>query len=256
MKILILGAGKMGRWLSDTLCCDYEVAVFDLNVENLKYLFNVQRFTQMNEIKIFNPNLVINAVSLQHTQRAFESIINYISKDCILSDISSVKNSIESFYIENNRKFVSSHPMFGPTFSDAKNLKGQSAIIINESCEEGKVFFENIYSKLGIKIYYLNFKEHDKTIAYSLTTPFAATMMFTSCIKKQKAPGTTFQKHIEIAKGLLSEDEFLISEIMFNKYSEKQLLKISEKLKDLTDIIKSKDQNRMKNYINNLRDNI
>gem|GEM_PF-4428929 len=31
MKICVLGAGKMGTWLTDALCLQHEVAVYDSN---------------------------------------------------------------------------------------------------------------------------------------------------------------------------------------------------------------------------------
>ena len=33
-------------------------------------------------------------------------------------------------------------------------------------------------------------------------------------MKHQEAPGTTFKKHMAIAKGLLSEDDYLLQEIL------------------------------------------
>ncbi|NIR17329.1 MAG: prephenate dehydrogenase/arogenate dehydrogenase family protein, partial [Desulfobacterales bacterium] len=65
-------------------------------------------------------------------------------------------------------------------------------------------------------VYEYTFEEHDKTIAYSLSVPFASSMVFAACMKKQEAPGTTFRKHLDIAKGLLSEDDHLLAEVMFN----------------------------------------
>ena len=84
-KILVLGAGKMGAWLIDSLCTDYDVAVYEKNVERLKYLFNCQRLTQLEEIKNFNPEMVINSVSLQLTVKAFEEVLPYISESCLLA---------------------------------------------------------------------------------------------------------------------------------------------------------------------------
>ncbi|MGL4780876.1 MAG: prephenate dehydrogenase/arogenate dehydrogenase family protein, partial [Bacteroidales bacterium] len=36
MRILILGAGKMGSFFTDTLCFDHEVALFDLDPKRLR----------------------------------------------------------------------------------------------------------------------------------------------------------------------------------------------------------------------------
>jgi prephenate dehydrogenase len=81
-------------------------------------------------------------------------------------------------------------------------------------------------------------------------------MVFSACMKKQEAPGTTFRKHLEIAKGLFSEDDFLLSEILFSPFTLEQLDKISEKLQYLSEIIKNKDENEMRKFLNSLRKNI
>jgi prephenate dehydrogenase len=255
-KILILGAGKMGTWLVESLCLDYEVGVYDKDKSKLKYLFNSHRLLTFQEIQDFKPEMVINAVSLQFTIQAFEDLLPFVSNNCILADITSVKTPLRDFYLNSGRRFVSTHPMFGPTFANVKELNDQSAIIIQQSDKEGKEFFRNFYRSFGIKIFEYTFIDHDKTIAYSLSVPFASTMVFAACMKQQEAPGTTFKKHLEIAKGLLSEDDYLLSEILFSPYTFEQLDSISNKMKLLKEIIKNKNPDGMKQFLSELRKNI
>ncbi len=101
-----------------------------------------------------------------------------------------------------------------------------------------------------------SFREHDETIAYSLSIPFASTLVFASVMKHQDAPGTTFKKHMNIAQGLLSEDDFLLTEILFNPYTPDQLVKIREKLKELLAIVQDKDIEAMKGFLAQVRKNI
>lgn len=255
-KILILGAGKMGAWMVESLCLDHEVAVYDKDHNKMKYLFNSHRLMNYDEIRDFAPEMVINAVSLQYTVKVFEEVLPYLPEDCVLSDITSVKVPLREFYLNSGRRFVSTHPMFGPTFANIKELKDQSAIIIKQSNEQGKNFFRNFYDSLGIKIFEYTFIEHDQTIAYSLSIPFASTMVFAACMKQQEAPGTTFKKHLSIAKGLLSEDDYLISEILFSEYTFEQLENITQKLEYLKNIVKSKDASAIKEFLGELRKNI
>ena len=44
MKILILGAGKMGSFFCDLLSFDHDVAVYDPDPKRLRFTFNAQRF--------------------------------------------------------------------------------------------------------------------------------------------------------------------------------------------------------------------
>ena len=83
-------------------------------------------------------------------------------------------------------------------------------------------------------------------MAYSLGIPFASTMVFAATMKHPDAPGTTFKRHMKIARGLLSEDDYLLTEILFNPRTPHQIARIQEELDILQEIIKNKDSERMK----------
>ena len=256
MKILILGAGKMGTFLTDVLCIRHEVALYDTDARKLRFVFNTLRLTQLDEIREFEPELLINCVTLKYTIEAFEKVLPYIPQNCIISDIASVKTGLQEYYEKCGRRYVSTHPMFGPTFATLDNLSTQSAIIISESDHMGKAFFKDLYHSLRLKIFEYTFEEHDETIAYSLSIPFASTLVFASVMKHQEAPGTTFKRHMDIAKGLFSEDDFLLSEILFNPHTSPQLENIRKELLDLLDIIDNKDNERMLAFLTKVRKNI
>jgi prephenate dehydrogenase len=256
MRICVLGAGHMGAWLVEELCLGHEVAVYDLDKRKLKYFFNVKRFLELREAEDFKPELLINAVSLPDVRKAFYDVLPYLAKDCILSDIASVKTGLHECYKDLGKRFVSTHPMFGPTFSNIRDLTDENAIIIKESDEEGKEFFMNLYKNLKLSIYEYTFEEHDKTIAYSLSIPFVSSMVFAACMKRQEAPGTTFRRHLDIVKGLLSEDDHLLAEIMFNPHTVRQIENINSRLSYLTHIIKGRDYEEMQKFLNKLRNNI
>lgn len=256
MKIAVLGAGKMGTWLCDALCLQHDVAVFDPDVKRLSYVFNTIRMMKIEEIADFEPEIVINSSNLQHTRKAFEEALPYLSQKCILADIASVKNGLQHFYRHSGRRFVSVHPMFGPTFASLNDLSRHHAIIIKESDEAGKLFFRNFFGSLGLRIHDYSFDEHDQTIAYSLSVPFASTLVFGACMKHQEAPGTTFEKHLAIARGLLSEDDHLLSEILFNPYTLPQLESICDALENLKNLVKAKDSPGMRSFLANVREGI
>ena len=256
MRILIVGAGKMGSFFADLLSFDHEVALLDTNPKKLRFIYNTQRMTIPEEVQPFDPELVINAATLAYTIEAFNSILPYISQTCILSDIASVKTELKTFYTNIKRPFVSTHPMFGPTFASLNDLSSQSAIIISESDHLGKVFFRDLYNRIKLNVFEYSFDKHDETIAYSLSIPFASTLVFAAVMKHQDAPGTTFKRHMSLAEGLLSEDDYLLSEILFNPYTSDQVERIREKLKELLHIIKQKDTTQMKQFLTDVRKNI
>ena len=256
MKILILGAGKMGSFLTDLLSFEHDVAVYDPAPERLKFMFNCQRFSSLDEVDEFAPDLVINAATVKYTLDAFKAVMPHLPSRTILSDIASVKTGLKEFYESCGHPYVSTHPMFGPTFASLSNLSNENAIIISEGDHLGKVFFRDLYNRLHLHIEEYTFAEHDLTIAYSLSIPFASTLVFASNMKHQDAPGTTFKRHMAIANGLMSEDDYLLSEILFNPHTPEQLQSISDKLDELKDIVANRDNERMKKFLDQARENL
>ncbi|MDD6017007.1 MAG: prephenate dehydrogenase/arogenate dehydrogenase family protein [Prevotellaceae bacterium] len=256
MKILILGAGKMGSFFTDLLSFDHEVAVYDIDPKRLRFMYNTQRFTSMEEIDAFEPELVINAVSLKYTLKVFDEVIPHLPKSCILNDISSVKTGFKEYYEKSGFHYVSTHPMFGPTFANLGKLSDENAIIINEGDYMGRCFFKDLYSRLGLNIFEYTFEEHDQTVAYSLSIPFISTFAFAAVMKHQDAPGTTFKRHMKIAKGVLSEDDTLLREILFNPYTKGQVEQIRREMKEIIEIIDNRDEEHMQQYLTKIRGNI
>ena len=256
MRILVLGAGKMGSFFLDLLSFEHETAVYEKTPERLRFTFNTLRFTSMDEVEAFKPELVINAVTVKYTIKAFEEVIPRLPDDCIISDISSVKTGLKDFYGQCGHRYVSTHPMFGPTFANLNQLSHENAIIINEGDYMGRIFFKDLYSRLGLSIYEYSFEEHDKTVAYSLSIPFVSTFVFAAVMKHQDAPGTTFKRHMKIARGVLSEDDYLLQEILFNPYTSGQVEQIRTELKELLGIIERKDEQAMKAYLEKIRKNV
>ena len=256
MKILVLGAGKMGSFFIDLLSFEHEVAVFERDPRRMRFTYNCQRFTRLDEIRDFRPELLINAVTLKYTIPVFEEVMPYLPQDCIISDIASVKTDLREFYEQSGRRYVSTHPMFGPTFANLQQLSEENAIIISEGDYMGRIFFKDLYQKLGLNIYEYTFEEHDRTVAYSLSIPFVSTFVFAAVMKHQDAPGTTFKRHMKIAKGVLNEDDYLLQEILFNPYTHDQVSQIRTELKELLEIIDNKDAQGMKRYLTKIRDNV
>lgn len=246
----------MGTFLTDVLCLQHEVALYDTDPRRLRFVFNTRRMTQLDEVRDFAPELMINCVTLKYTIEAFEAVMPYLPRECVISDIASVKTGLQAYYESTGRRYVSTHPMFGPTFATLDNLRTQNAIVISESDSWGKDFFKELYASLQLNIFEYTFEEHDETIAYSLSIPFASTLTFASVMKPIEAPGTTFKRHMDIAKGLLSEDDYLLSEILFNPYTPCQLENIRAELATLLDIIEQKDTQRMQDYLKRVRKNI
>lgn len=256
MRIAIVGLGKMGSFLARFLKGENEIGVYDIDRKRTGEIEGVTIIASLVEIEEFNPEILMNAVSLGSTIRVFEEIIPYLPNECILADIASVKGELPAYYKNSGYEFVSTHPMFGPTNANLNSPEGESAIIISESSERGKKFFRDFYASIGLKVFEFSFTEHDSMMAYSLTLPFSSSMVFAACVDTSAVPGTNFRKHMELARGLLSEDNALLSETLFNPRSIAQLEKITARLELLKHIIKERDYEEAAKFFNKLRQNI
>ena len=246
----------MGSFFLDLLSFEHETAVYEKDAKRMRFTYNCQRMTTLDEVKAFKPELVINAVTVKYTIAAFKEIMPFLPADCIVSDIASVKTGLKDYYMQCGHPYVSTHPMFGPTFANLNQLSEENAIIINEGDYMGRIFFRDLYRQLGLNIYEYTFDEHDRTVAYSLSTPFVSTFVFAAVMKHQDAPGTTFKRHMQIAKGVLNEDDYLLQEILFNPYTGDQVRRIDNELRELIDIIENKDAKAMKAYLDKIRGNV
>ncbi|VVB98331.1 Glutamyl-tRNA reductase [uncultured archaeon] len=260
MRIAILGAGHMGSWLAKELSSGHEIAIYNRTPEKAKTVASALRNTNVlpsiAALEQFKPDMLINAVSLQNTMEAFEEAAKHISRECIIVDVASVKSGIPEYYAKSGRRFVSLHPMFGPTFANVEALEDENAVIIRESDPEGAAFFRKLFERLRLRIFDYTFSEHDQMMAYSLTVPFASTLVFAACMNSKAVPGTTFKKHMKIAKGLLSEDDHLLAEILFNPNSLVELEKVANRLEFLKHIIRGKDYEEARKFFAKLRKNI
>jgi prephenate dehydrogenase len=256
MKIVVLGLGHIGSWLATELSKDNEVSAFDVDAAKTGAGGTFARLGRLSEIGDHRPHLLINAVTLQHTVRAFKEATAHLDGNCIICDVASVKGRIIEYYQTAPFPFVSVHPMFGPTFAAMDRVREENAVIITESCAEGRRFFEAFFGRLGVRAFNYSFEEHDRMMAYSLTVPFVSSMIFAACVDAKTVPGTTFTRHMAIARALLSEDDHLLAEILFNPHSVAEINRITSRLEFLKHIIGARDEKEAEEFFRRLRENI
>jgi prephenate dehydrogenase len=246
----------MGSFFTDLLSFDHEVGVLEKDPRRLRFIYNAVRMQSPEEIREFGPELLVNCVTLNHTTEAFEEVLPFLKPACIISDVASVKTNLQAFYKTCGLPYVSTHPMFGPTFANLGKLEKENTIVISEGDYLGKIFFKDLYDRLKLNVFEYTFEEHDRVVAYSLGIPFASTLVFAATMVHQDAPGTTFKRHMRIARGLMSEDDYLLTEILFNPRTPRQIERIQQELAGLQDMIRRKDTEAMKMYLAELRKKI
>lgn len=256
MRIVILGFGRMGSWMAGQLSRSHEVFVFDEDRRKTRTASELTVLRARADIAALAPHALVNAVSLARTVEAYLSVERGLPPDCLLCDLASVKGSIPDYYRSRSFRFCSCHPMFGPTFGDPACLSEESVVIVTESHPEAVAVFEPFFRGLGLEVHRCSFGEHDRMMAYALTLPFVASMVFAACLDEPPVPGTTFKRHRGIAEKLLGEDDALLAEILFNPCSLPQLEKVTQRLEFLKHIIGGNDAEEARRFFAGLRGNL
>lgn len=256
MKIAMVGLGHMGAWLAGEFLGDHDVAGMDIDPGRVDAVPGINALVGLDALVDFGPELVINAVPLRDTVSVFRDLIAVLPETTVIGDVASIKGTLSDFYRESGHPFVSVHPMFGPTFANIGALSEESAVIIRESDPKAAALFRNFFIARDLNLFEYSFDEHDRMMAYSLTLPFVSTMVFGACMDDQAVPGTTFRRHRDIAKGLLSENDYLLAEILFNPHSMVQLEKVTNRLEFLKHVIKGRDSEEAVVFFDRLRDNL
>ncbi len=221
MNVFIIGLGLIGGSLSLDIQQEYkDVTIYgiDTNEEHIKKALElgiIHKETVMVDVK--NADIVIVSIPVDVSLNIITQTLNNISDNCLVIDVGSTKEQICKA-IENHpkrRNFLATHPIAGTEFSGPNaalnNLfSGKTNII----CEVEKTAFKlqekalEIFSKLGMRIRYMDAKSHDKHIAYmSHLSHISSFMLGKTVIEKEKnerdifdMAGSGFASSVRLAK--------------------------------------------------------
>ena len=119
-----------------------------------------------------------------------------ISKDTTIIDFGSTKEKIVNAIPKEIRpNFIASHPMtgtekFGPSAANRKLYRGKVVVLCNteENDKEHLKFAKDIFKDIGMKIFYMDAKEHDIHAAYISHMPHAVSYALANAVMKQENP--------------------------------------------------------------------
>ncbi len=225
MRFAIVGVGKIGSWLAKTLAEQHAVAVYDCDVERCHAIGNIVTVTSLEQLLETAPDCIICATPLHTTKHVLSELDEISPKDIAFADVASLKEQISDFYTISGRRFISLHPMFGPTFADMTSLSGEDAIIIEESDSELAVFFSEFFRRQSIRTRLLSFKDHDRLMMSSLLAPYLSSLLLVELLEDVDAPGTTLARQRAIAKGVFCHPTEFISEVLSSRGSSEFLAK-------------------------------
>ena len=221
MNVFVIGTGLIGGSLALDIQEAFKNAVIfgvDTNEESLqeaKELNIIHEKASFSDVS--TADIVIISIPVDISIKVISEVLDIVPDSCLVIDVGSTKEKICNALDKHpkRRNFLATHPIAGTEFSGPKaalkNLyKGKTNII----CEVEKTAFKlqekalEIFSKLGMRIRYMDAKSHDKHIAYvSHLSHISSFMLGKTVIEKEKnerdifdMAGSGFASTVRLAK--------------------------------------------------------
>jgi len=204
VKVGIIGLGLMGGSFALALRKTFKEKGEKLKIIGLDH--NDQHCIEALELKIadkitddINDLLNLDLIILTIPVNAILNILPELkeaSKDTTIIDFGSTKEKIVNAIPKEIRaNFVASHPMagtekFGPKAADRKLYRGKVVVICNKEQNDPKhlKLAKDIFRDIGMKIFYMDAKEHDIHAAYISHMPHAVSYALANSVMKQENP--------------------------------------------------------------------
>ena len=204
MRVGIIGLGLMGGSFALALKKRYKQKDEKLEIVGIDH--NDQHCLEALELKIadritddihdlFDLDLIILTIPVNGMIKAIQELKD-VSEHTTIIDFGSTKELIvKSIPKEIRANFVAAHPMtgtekFGPTAADRKLYRGKVVVLCDteDNDKQHLKLAKNIFRELGMKIFYMGAKEHDRHAAYISHMPHAVSFSLANAVMAQQNP--------------------------------------------------------------------
>ncbi|NKQ40518.1 MAG: prephenate dehydrogenase [Sulfurovum sp.] len=200
MRIGIIGLGLMGGSLgiaAKRAYSDVEVIGFDHNdqhcTEALEYGIVDKIIDDIGDF--FGVDMLFLAIPVDGIIEILKNLSKVAEKTTII-DLGSTKEKIISVVPPTIRQnFIAAHPMTGteksgPSAAIDGLYHGKAVVLcdLKDSGEKQQNMAKNFFAKIGMKIFYMEAKEHDKHAAYISHMPHALSYALANSVMKQENP--------------------------------------------------------------------
>lgn len=237
-QILIIGGGgRMGKWLTRF----FSSSGHSVRSVDPKFPATETNFTKiptdLDEFDIIAISTPLDAIG-----NTVEEVLLKRPKGLVF-DIASLKTEIikklASLDLDPNLKFVSVHPMFGPT---TVNLRNRNLIVCRVNSEQAVKEFNELFHETSVNLVEIPIEEHDKLMGYSLNLVHLINILMADMLavndftysELKKFASTTFNKQIQTTFEVANENPNLYWAIQhYNAYREplfKELRQSVEKI--------------------------
>ncbi|WP_299255768.1 prephenate dehydrogenase [uncultured Aquimarina sp.] len=221
MKVFVIGIGLIGGSFAIDIKAAFneaEIYGIDKNEEHLDKAISLGLIDKKSNFETLDKaDIVITSIPVDVTVKILPEILDRINDECLVFDVGSTKENLCNSVSDHpkRRNYLAAHPIAGTEFSGpqaaiANLYRGKTNII----CEVEKTAFKlqergmEIFTRLGMRIRYMDPASHDKHIAYvSHLSHISSFMLGKTVIEKEKnerdifdMAGSGFASTVRLAK--------------------------------------------------------
>jgi len=200
MKIGIVGLGLMGGSLGIALkekFPDYHLIGLDHNKEHCRQALSLNLVdkivTSLEDIKLCD--VIVLSIPVDGIISVLQELTD-VPTECTIIDLGSTKakiiNAIPTSICQN---FVAAHPMtgtekFGPEAAIEGLYQGKVTVLCDfeESGGRQREVTHKLFDTIGMKLVYMNAKEHDRHAAFISHMPHALSFAIANAVMRQEDP--------------------------------------------------------------------
>ncbi len=187
MKVVVIGAGAMGRWLANFAKQNLgEVTVADISsAKARKVASELGVESKPVEEAAAEAELLLIAVPISKTPEVVKSLAKIAPKGALLVDVTSVKSDVVEVMqeIKTSIELVSIHPLFGP---GAVSIKDKDIIVIPVRGEKRYMDLKNQLVGLGARVTEMDAEKHDRLMAIIQCMTHFVLLVYLTAIKSMK----------------------------------------------------------------------
>ncbi len=271
MKLFIIGIGLIGGSFALALKQKGIVELtlgYDASEKNLKRAKEIGLIDQAVTMEegVERADLIVISAPVDITPTIAIKVLNKVRPDQIVIDMGSIKEELCEMISQhaNRSRFVATHPMWGtensgPDAAESNAFKGRTVVL----CECGKsdsdavATIQDIYTKIGMPIIYLEAEEHDLHVAYishiSHVTSFALAL---TVLEKEREEnhifdlaGGGFESTVRLAKSsastwvpILLRNKFNVLDVLREHIHQLQVMRKAIEANDHEGLMKMMDK--------------
>lgn len=228
MKVAVIGAGAMGRWLADFAKQNLgEVVIADVSAAKAERVARELSISSRSVTEAAaEAELVLVAVPISKTPEVIKSLAGQVQRGALLADVTSVKSDVVEAMqtVEARVELVSLHPLFGP---GATSIKGKDFVVVPVKPGKRYTVLKHRLIELGAQITEMEAEGHDRLMAIIQCMTHFVLIAYLNALKSMKGLKRAEKLHtpmfttlLNLAKAVLAGNPELYGELqVHNRYA-------------------------------------